>query len=44
MVLVGVGTVVGLRLALAAQSMLFGLGALNPVTFIGVPAILLSVT
>lgn len=48
MVLVGVGTVVGLGLALAGarvmQSLLFGVGAIDPVTFVAVPTLLLAVT
>ena len=48
MVLVGVGTGVGLALALAGarvlRSLLYGVGALDPLTFIGVPVLLLAVT
>ena len=48
MVLVGVGTGVGLILALAGaqvlRSLLFGVGAVDPVTFVTVPAVLLVVT
>ena len=48
MILVGVGTVVGLVLALAGaqllRSLLFGVGAIDPATFIAVPVLLLTVT
>jgi predicted permease len=48
MVLVGVGTGLGLALALAGaqilRSLLFGVGALDPTTFVTVPALLLAVT
>jgi putative ABC transport system permease protein len=48
MILAGVGALVGLGLALAGarvmQSLLFGVGALDPMTFVGVPALLLLVT
>lgn len=48
MVLVGVGVGLGLAMALAGaqilRSLLYGVGALDPVTFIGVPVILLAVT
>jgi putative ABC transport system permease protein len=48
MILVGVGTGVGLVLALAGaqllRSLLFGVGAIDPVTFMAVPTLLLTVT
>jgi predicted permease len=48
MILAGVGTVVGLVLAFAGaqvlRSLLFGVGALDPLTFVAVPAVLLAVT
>jgi ABC-type antimicrobial peptide transport system permease subunit len=48
MVLAGVGALVGLGLAVIGarvmQSLLFGIEAMDPVTFIGVPALLLTVT
>jgi predicted permease len=48
MVLVGVGVGVGLALALAGaqvlRTLLYGVGALDPVTFVGVPIVLLTVT
>jgi putative ABC transport system permease protein len=48
MVLVGVGAGIGIALALAGaqvlRTLLFGVGALDPVTFLGVPALLLAVT
>ncbi|MGW8267285.1 MAG: ABC transporter permease [Longimicrobiales bacterium] len=48
MVLVGAGTGLGLALALAGaqvlRSLLYGIGALDPVTFVGVPLLLLAVT
>ena len=48
MVLVGVGTGVGLALALAGarvlRSLLYGVGPLDPLTFAGVPVLLLAVT
>ncbi len=48
MTLVGVGTGIGLALALAGaqllRSFLYGVGAMDPVTFVVVPAILLAVT
>jgi len=47
MVLVSVGAAVGLVLALVGarvlRSLLFGIGALDPVTFTGVPAVLLAI-
>jgi putative ABC transport system permease protein len=48
MILACVGALVGLGLALAGtqvmQSLLFGVGSLDPATFLGVPALLLAVT
>jgi putative ABC transport system permease protein len=48
MLLVGVGTGLGLALALVGaqllRSLLYGVGALDPVTFFGVPVLLLAVT
>ena len=48
MVLVGVGATLGMILALLGsqvlRSLLFGVGAVDPVTYLGVPVILLTVT
>jgi len=48
MALVGIGAGLGVALSLVGaqvlRSLLFGVGALDPVTFIGVPLFLLSVT